>query len=163
MVPIFAEEANNAVFNNGQHNCAINSDILTLSDKHDLVYIDPPYLSAQGVGVDYWEFYHFLEGLTLYDEWKEHIDFKSKHHRLKRRASEWTNKQLIGSAFEKVFQKSQNSIIVVSYRSDGIPSIEELVALLQKYKRNVRVEQYGQYKYVLSANGETQRSVVDRE
>lgn len=156
----FAEEANNAVFNNSQHNCAINSDILAISDEHDLVYIDPPYLSAQGVGVDYWEFYHFLEGLTMYDEWKEHIDFKSKHHRLKRRASEWTNKQLIGSAFEKVFQKSQNSIIVVSYRSDGIPSIEELVALLQKYKRNVRVEQYGQYRYVLSANEETQEMLL---
>ena len=96
----------------------------------------------------------------MYDEWKEHIDFKSKHHRLKRRASEWTNKQLIGSAFEKVFRQFQKSIIVVSYRSDGIPSIEELVALLQKYKRNVRVEQYGQYRYVLSVNEETQEMLL---
>lgn len=156
----FAEEANNAVFNNRQRNCAINSDILTLSNEHDLVYIDPPYISAQGVGVDYWEFYHFLEGLTLYDEWNKHIDFKSKHRRLKRRASEWTNKHLIGSAFEKVFQKFQNSIIVVSYRSDGIPSIEELTTLLQKYKRHVRVEQYGQYKYALSTNGETKEVLL---
>jgi adenine-specific DNA methylase len=151
----FAGEANNAVFDNGQMNKSLCADILTMEGNYDLVYIDPPYISSQGVGVDYGEFYHFLEGLTLYDEWNKHVDFKSKHRRLKRRASEWTNKQLIGSAFEKVFQKFENSVIVVSYRSDGIPSIEELITLLRKYKQKVCVEQYGQYKYALSVNEET--------
>jgi len=35
-----------------------------IEGNYDLAYIDPPYISAQGVGVDYLEFYHFLEGLV---------------------------------------------------------------------------------------------------
>lgn len=157
---VFTEEANAAVFDNGQANCALNCDVLSVPGEYDLVYLDPPYVSAQGVGVDYLEFYHFLEGLTLYDEWSQHIDPKSKHRRLKRRPSQWTDKRHIASAFEQVFQRFQDSIIVVSYRSDGIPSESGLIALLQKYKKHVRVEHYGQYKYVLSTNSESKEILL---
>jgi hypothetical protein len=40
---------------------------------------------------------------------------------------------------------------VVSYRSDGIPSIEELIKLLERY--TVREVRYEDYKYVLSSFG----------
>jgi adenine-specific DNA methylase len=156
----FAAEANRAVFDNGQPNRALNSDVLLVSGDYNLVYIDPPYISAQGVGVDYLEFYHFLEGLTMYEEWNQHIDFRTKHRRLKRQPSAWTDKQRIHSAFEHVFQRFRDSILVVSYRSDGIPSEAELVALLRKYKRRVRVEHYGQYKYVLSTNSESKEILL---
>lgn len=156
----FAAEANRAVFDNGQPNRALNSDVLLVSGDYNLVYIDPPYISAQGVGVDYLEFYHFLEGLTMYEEWDQHIDFRTKHRRLKRRPSAWTDKQQIHSAFEHVFQRFRDSILVVSYRSDGIPSEAELVALLRKYKRRVRAEHYGQYKYVLSTNSESKEILL---
>lgn len=141
---VFANEANHAIFDNGQTNLSLNSDALAVRSEYDLVYIDPPYISASGVGVDYLEFYHFLEGLKIYDEWEQHIDLHTKHRRLKRRLSAWIDKRRITSAFEKIFRQFQNSIIVVSYRSDGIPSEAELVALLQKYKRNAYVERYGQ-------------------
>ncbi|HEY4689796.1 MAG TPA: hypothetical protein VIK33_10820 [Anaerolineae bacterium] len=39
--------------------------------------------------------------------------------------------------------------------SDGIPSESELASLLKRYKRHVRVEHFGQYKYVLSTNSES--------
>ena len=157
---VFGEEANRAVFDNGQTNRAFNDDVLAVPGEHDLVYLDPPYVSAQGVGVDYLEFYHFLEGLTIYDEWGQHIDPRSKHRRLKRRPSAWTDKRRIASAFEQAFQRFQSSTIVVSYRSDGIPSESDLIALLQKYKRRVRVEHYGQYKYVLSTNSESKEILL---
>ncbi len=157
---VFAREANQAVFNNGQSNCAFNGDALTVPGNYDLVYLDPPYISAQGVGVDYLDFYHFLEGLTMYDDWSQFIDSKSKHHRLKRHPSAWTDKRRIVSAFEQIFQRFQDSVIVVSYRSDGIPAESELIALLKKYKRQVQVEHYGQYKYVLSTNSETKEILL---
>ena len=157
---IFVQEANRAVFENGQRNRALNVDAADVPGEFDLVYVDPPYISKRGVAVDYLDFYHFLEGLTLYDEWGISLDRTSKHRRLKPRSSEWTDKHRIRAAFERVFKRHQNSIIIVSYRSDGIPSEPELLSLLQQYKRNVRVEHFGQYKYVLSTNSESEEFLL---
>ncbi|RMF31462.1 MAG: DNA methyltransferase, partial [Chloroflexi bacterium] len=146
----FVGEANQAVFDNGQPNRALNYDALQVPGRYDLVYIDPPYLSRKGVGVDYHGFYHFLEGLTFYDRWGEEIDYRSKHRRLRPRPSPWTNRKAIYGAFDRLFRRFRESILVVSYRSDGIPSESELVSMLRQYKREVHVEHFGQYKYVLS-------------
>lgn len=152
---VFAGEANRAVFDNGQRNRALNLDAIDVPGEYDLIYVDTPYISRQGVAVDYRDFYHFLEGLTIYDEWGDHVDHRSKHRRLKPKPSEWTDKNCIHTAFDRLFRRYQSSILVVSYRSDGIPSEPELVSLLRKYKRDVRVEHYGQYKYVLSTNSQS--------
>lgn len=148
----FVTSANLAVFDNGQINCALNLDAMEAPGNYDLVYIDTPYISRKGVGVDYHSFYHFLEGIAMYDEWAEHIDYKSKHRRLRRRPSEWVDKNLIRAAFDRLFQKFQYSHLVISYRSDGIPSIDYLEKLLKRHKNDVRVEYFGEYKYVLSTN-----------
>jgi adenine-specific DNA-methyltransferase len=152
---VFAEEANQAVFDNGLAHHALNLDAVDVPGEYDLVYIDTPYISKRGTAVDYLDFYHFLEGLTMYDEWGAHIDRRSKHRRLKPRPSEWTDKTRIHAAFDRLFRRYRNSILVVSYRSDGIPSETELVSLLRQYKRQVRVEHFGQYRYVLSTNSES--------
>jgi len=157
---IFVAEANQSVFDNGQMNRALSLDAVDVPGEYDLVYIDTPYISKRGVAVDYRDFYHFLEGLTMYDEWGKHIDFKSKHRRLKSRPSEWTDKKRIHTAFDRLFRRYQDSIIVVSYRSDGTPSESELAFLLKRYKRNVHPEKSGQYKYVLSNNPQSQELVL---
>jgi adenine-specific DNA-methyltransferase len=157
---IFVEEANRAVFDNGQTNLALNCDAVDVPGEYDLVYIDTPYISQRGVAVDYREFYHFLEGLTMYDEWSQHIDRRSKHRRLRPQPSEWTDKAQIHAAFDRLFRRYQESILIVSYRSDGIPSELELVSLLKRYKRNVHVEHFGRYKYVLSTNSESKEILL---
>ena len=48
-----------------------------------------------------------------------------------------------------MIENFKDSKIVISYRDDGIPSIEELVELLKKFGKNVKVEKLG-YQYVLS-------------
>jgi adenine-specific DNA-methyltransferase len=156
----FAEEANNAVFDNQQVNTALNGDALDVPGEYDLVYIDTPYISKQGVATDYRDFYHFLEGLTMYDDWAKYIDYRSKHRRLKRAANPWADKSRILAAFDRLFDRFKNSILVVSYRSDGIPSKAELVALLQRYKKTIRVEHYGQYQYALSKNTQSGELLV---
>jgi adenine-specific DNA methylase len=157
---VFIEEANRTVFDNSQPNRALNVDAADVSGEYDLVYIDTPYISNRGLAVDYLDFYHFLEGLTMYDEWGKYIDHRSKHRRLKRRPSEWMDKQQIHAAFDRLFRRYQNSIIVVSYRSDGIPAEVELVGLLKQYKQRVWVEHFGQYKYVLSTNSEAREILL---
>lgn len=156
----FIEEANQAVFDNGQSNQALNHDALEVVGDYDLVYVDTPYISRKGVAVDYLAFYHFLEGLTIYDEWEKKLDHHSKHLRLQLRPNEWTDKRQIHAAFNRLFHRFRKSILIVSYRSDGIPIESELVSLLQKYKRHVRVEHYGHYKYALSTNSNSKELLL---
>lgn len=153
----FASEANNAVFDNEKENKSFHSDIFDLNVKADLVYIDTPYISSKGIGVNYFDFYHFLEGITSYDRWGGLIDEKSKHKKIKNGKNEWCNKGEIHGAFEKLFDKFKDSILVVSYRDDGTPTIEELVEMLKKYKKTVTVKKLD-YKYVLS--NETSKEVL---
>jgi adenine-specific DNA-methyltransferase len=148
----FVGEANQGVFSNGRKNRALNLDVFDVQGTFDLVYIDTPYISKKGTGVDYLGFYHFLEGLVNYSKWSEMIDYNTKHKRLKRVPCVWCNKDTILSGFDRLFGKFRDSIIVVSYRSDGIPSVGELLRLLKKYKLTVDQIRRKNYRYVLSTN-----------
>jgi len=153
---VFVKEANSAVFDNGRENAALNLDAAGVPGTFDLVYIDTPYISARGGAVDYLAFYHFLEGLAHYTDWEMHIDSASGHRAFKRRVNEWTDKKSIGSAFHNLFSRYRDSILVVSYRSDGIPDESELTEILKTYKKDVRVHRFGRYKYALSTNSASQ-------
>lgn len=133
----FVDEANTAIFSNGRNNIALHLDALETPIGADLVYIDPPYLNAKGVGVDYRDFYHFLEGLVHYDEWDTLIDYDSRHKRLIPERSVWNNNKTIYEAFEELIERHQKSILVVSYRDDGFPTKMALINLLKRYKTHV--------------------------
>lgn len=155
----FIQEVNDAVFDNGEKNTAFHSDIFDLEiPKVDLVYIDTPYISAKGGGVDYFDFYHFLEGIVSYDQWGKLIDEKSKHKKIKNGKNEWCDKGEIHRAFKKLFNKFKNSILVVSYRDDGTPTISELVGMLKIQKKDISVKKLD-YKYVLS-NGNSKEVLI---
>jgi len=145
----FITEANQAVFDNGQQNEAIQCDALNTPTGFDLVYLDPPYLNQKGVGVDYRDFYHFLEGIMNYDTWSEKIDYKSKHRRLKPQKSPWASASKIRDVFEQLIARHKDSILVTSYRDDGIPTKQDLMEILSKYKTHI-YEATLPIKYVLS-------------
>lgn len=146
----FVHEANNAVFNNGNICHAISKDALNINNEYDLVYIDTPYINEKGVGVDYADFYHFLNGLVYYESWPNLIDYNSKHRRLKRKYNIWTDKDNIVTGFSQLIEQFKTSILVFSYRSNGIPSIEYLVGLLERSGRRNELHYSHDIKYVLS-------------
>lgn len=162
----FVEEANNAVFNNNKECISINYDALELpEDKYniDLVYIDSPYISGKGVGTDYVDFYHFLEGMINYDIWDEMILTKFKHKPIVGKGkSIWAKKNEIHNAFDKLFKKYKDSTIVVSYRADGIPSIDEIIEIMKKYKNNVECVSSKEYKYALSIQKSKEVIIIGR-
>lgn len=144
----FTEELNSIVFSNGKKCRAFCKDVFEIKPGYDLVYIDTPYMSEKGVGVDYLDFYHFLEGMLDYDSWKERVDLKYKHRRLKGDKSLWCRKDTICDAFSRLFEHFKDSILAVSYRSHGVPGEDELVEMMAQYK-NVKAYNID-YKYVLS-------------
>jgi adenine-specific DNA methylase len=133
----FVDEANGAVFDNQRHNCALKLDAFETPIGSDLVYLDPPYLNSKGIGIDYRDVYHFLEGLVNYDDWTEIIDYKSKHKRLKPRYSKWNKAGTIVEAFDTLIARHRHSTIIISYRDNGLPSYQQLIDTLRIYKTNV--------------------------
>lgn len=156
----FVNEANMAVFDNGESCHSMNKDAFEIDADYDFVYIDTPYLSKKNISVDYADFYHFLDGLMDYENWKDNIDYSSKHLRLKRHKDVWSNAATIYSAFERLFTHFQKSKMAISYRSDGIPSIEELVQMLKKMNKDVRVYQSMEIKYALSKQQSSEVLIV---
>ena len=146
----FANEINECVFSNNQKNQALNEEVFNLPEDFDLVYIDTPYIPKKGEIIDYRDAYHFLEGITNYDNWENLIDESRKHKPLKKEYCIWNDKKNIVNAFDKLIKKFRKSIIVISYRSEGIPSEEEFISILKKYKKNVKEVNAKNFKYALS-------------
>jgi len=145
----FIREINTAIFDNGRENRVYNSDVFALDIEVDLVYIDTPYIPKTGTLTHYRDFYHFLDGLSDYDSWHQEIDYSSKHKKLKSTYNIWEDKKSILQGFERLIEKFQQSILVISYRSDGIPTIQEISDILKRYGKKVRIESID-YQYVLS-------------
>lgn len=156
----FVKEANNSVFNNGECCRSMNRNVFDIERKYDFVYIDTPYLNEKGVGVDYADFYHFLNGIVDYENWSSQIDYSSKHLRLYRHPNVWNNSETIYRAFEQLFYQFRQSTMAISYRSNGIPTINELVGMLKRLGKNVRIFQTGDIKYVLSTRQSNEVLIV---
>lgn len=147
----FVQEINNSIFSNKKEHKSYCKDIfeLKIDDQIDLVYLDPPYIPINGSITEYDNFYHFLNGLSDYDNWKDKIDYNSKNLKIKSCYSLWEDKDNILKGFKKVITKFKKSKIVISYRSDGIPSIEEITKILEFNKKIVKVYKK-QNQYALS-------------
>ncbi len=129
---------NNAVFDNGRENKAIWSDSLALDNTHyDLVYIDPPYYTPKSDN-EYVRRYHFVEGLARnWDGVTIQEDTKTK--KFKSYPTPFSTRDGAEDAFQTLFRKHAESILVVSYSSNSQPTKEEMVDLLSQVKQNVKV------------------------
>lgn len=125
-------------------------DALGVDGSFDLVYLDPPYINMRGTGVNYFDFYHFLEGLLDCRSWLQRLDSSRKHLPLVGVKSPWNSAKEIRGAFAELFSRFRDSTIVVSYRDNGIPAKWELREQLEAVKGCVEVYEYGRFQYALS-------------
>ena len=137
-------------FNNNQHNRSINGSALECNELVDLVYIDPPYFKSKS-NVTYHTKYHFLEGLANYSLIEKSINFKKNNKEiLINKSDEFEKYDSFINDFERLIQKFNDSIIIMSYRSNGYPSIGELETIIKRYKKNVKTINLGNYGYALN-------------
>jgi len=155
-----AVEANEAVFKGPEPCRAIRRDALEVEPAFDLVYIDTPYINRKGVGVDYRDFYHFLEGMVRYDDWPDLVDRGFKHIPLRRKPNRWSDPSTSLDAFHALFERFRDSYLVISYRNDGMPSIEQMTQALRGMKKRVRVVELVQRPYALSTNRRTREMLL---
>ena len=128
---------NAAVFDNGLKNQARRGDAMTVRRKPDLVYIDPPYYSPYSDN-EYVRRYHFVEGISR--DWQDvQIQWHTKTRKFKGYPTPFSSYIGTRDAFDRLFKRFRDSIIVVSYSSNALPNREEITAMMAKYKDNVKV------------------------
>ena len=132
------EAVNNAVFDNGRPNRSRNGDAMDLRvEQADLVYIDPPYYSPLSDN-EYVRRYHFVEGLAR--DWKGvEIQQHTQTKKFKSYPTPFSTRKGAADAFDRLFKKFANSVLIVSYSSNSLPTQDEMVALMAKYKEHVEV------------------------
>jgi adenine-specific DNA-methyltransferase len=150
----YVAEYNGAIFSNGKTNRVVGGfDAISAPNGVDLVYLDPPYFSASPPrGTNYLHFYHFLEGMADYNHWADRIDRSNKKtKRLSDSEADlrFSRKSSVVTSLESLLDRFQDNIIVLSYQSDGIPSADDTMSMLRKYKRRVTVFEHP-HSYVLS-------------
>jgi adenine-specific DNA-methyltransferase len=130
------EAFNRIVFDNGRRHTVRRADVFELKPSGvDLVYLDPPYVPRSDDNC-YIKRYHFLEGLSCYWRGLE-IMKETKVRKIRKRFTPFSYRRTAVEAFDRLFHLYRHSIIVLSYSSNGYPNLDELEALLRRYKRHV--------------------------
>lgn len=132
------ETVNKAIFDNGKQNRSKYGDAMDLRvDQADLVYIDPPYYSPLSDN-EYVRRYHFVEGLAR--DWKGvEIQEHTQTKKFKSYPTPFSTRKGAADAFDRLFKKFADSILIVSYSSNSLPTQDEMVGIMTKYKEHVEV------------------------
>lgn len=154
------DAVNRAVFDNGRVNRSRHGDAMQLRvEQPDLVYIDPPYYSPLSDN-EYVRRYHFVEGLAR--DWQGvEIQQHTQTKKFKSYPTPFSTKKGAANAFDLLFKKFTNSILIVSYSSNSLPTQDEMLAIMAKHKEHVEVIPVD-YKYSFGNqnNADTNRNKV---
>jgi adenine-specific DNA-methyltransferase len=131
-----AEAFNRVVFDNGRRHTVKHADVFSLKPEAvDLVYLDPPYVPRSDDNC-YMKRYHFLEGLSCY--WKGvRIMENTRVKKIEKPYTPFSYRKSAIEAFDRLFRLYRDSVIVLSYSSNGFPDREILEGLLRRYKTTV--------------------------
>lgn len=110
----------------------------------DMCYIDPPYGGSQS---DYFKMYEFHENLiNKYDFYKIFNITKNDINFMKDKDKFVKNKNYENN-FNVLCSKIKNiPLIAISYNNSSWSSIDKIISIIKKYRKNVKVENF-EYKY----------------
>lgn len=131
--------ANNAVFDNKQKHKSRHGDAMSVMPLvgKTLVYIDPPYYSKLSDN-EYVRRYHFVEGIAR--DWQGvEIQEHTLTKKFKSYPTPFSSRNGAAEAFDLLFKRFKDNVIMVSYSSNSLPTLDEMVGLLSKHKLHVEV------------------------
>jgi DNA adenine methylase/adenine-specific DNA-methyltransferase len=124
----------------------------------DLVYLDPPYVPRSDDNC-YMKRYHFIEGLSCY--WKGvRIMEDTRVKKIEKPYTAFSYRKSAIEAFDRLFRLYRDSIIVLSYSSNGYPDRDKLEDLLRRYKPTVTTHQKP-HRYHFGTHDKVERAAVN--
>ncbi len=153
--PINIRKANK-IFNNTIYNKDSNELLRRITG--DVLYIDPPYTVT-----DYNSAYHVLESISKYDY--PTIGGITGRRKEITKKSKYTKKKQALINFEDLFRQANFNHILVSYSTQGLVSVDELVELAKRFAINNEVKVYEfpfrEYKNIRSSQkGEDLKEII---
>jgi adenine-specific DNA-methyltransferase len=152
------EVFNRVVFDNGRLHTVDRADVFSREPGGvDLVYLDPPYVPRSDDNC-YMKRYHFLEGLSCY--WKGvRVMEDTRVKKIEKPYTPFSYRKTAIESFDRLFRIYRDSIIVLSYSSNGFPDRHELEYLLSRYKATVTTYQKP-HRYHFGTHERVERAVV---
>lgn len=149
---------NHVIFDNGRRHTAKRADVFSLKPRGiDLVYLDPPYVPRSDDNC-YMKRYHFLEGLSCY--WKGvRIMNHTRVKKIEKPYTPFSYRKSAIEAFDRLFQIYRDSIVVLSYSSNGFPDREILENLLSRYKKKITAYEKS-HRYHFGTHDAVERAAV---
>ncbi len=141
VVPMATEEVPH------QYNEVYQQDANTLIEQieGDILYLDPPYNARQ-----YGANYHLLNTIALYDHF---LPSGKTGLRPNYQKSQYCKKREVKATFEHLIAQAQFPYIFLSYNNEGLMTLKEIQAILQKYGKYTRVEKtYQRFKADIDEN-----------
>ena len=128
------DAVNAAVFDNGKKNLAVHGDAMEVPGEiPDLIYLDPPYYTPLSDN-EYVRRYHFVEGLAR--DWKGvEIQEHTQTKKFKSYPTPFSSRNGAAEAFDKLFEKYKDSILIVSYSSNSCMYAMHLMADTGYYQK----------------------------
>ena len=141
------------ITNSGKHN-VIQKDILEITDKFDVIYLDPPYVARQ-YGANYCP-------LNFLVEYNDKIELKGKTGLYNYYKSPFASKSNAHKAFEKMFETlTKNcSHIFLSYNNNGILTLDDLINIMKQYGDIITYKySYKKFQAVKAKGGNTEEYI----
>lgn len=113
---------------------AVRGDVSQAPTGADLVYLDPPYAPPRDDN-DYIKRYWFLEGLADYwDNGAAEVMTTTVTKKLPKRQTPFGSRKTISQALMSTFERFEDSTLVLSYGSNAVPALDELMGMLRDVK-----------------------------
>ena len=157
----FTEELNQFQFLQLPNVEIVNHSALECPNLADVVYIDTPYCNRKSNAVSYHARYHFLEGLVFYYDIPFHINYNKANREIQiHKSAEFESRSNYLNDLNELLGHYPDSIILMSYTSEGYPSIEDLNVQLRRHKQHVDVIYFGKYSFALNRSNQNRQEVL---
>jgi adenine-specific DNA-methyltransferase len=125
------------LFDNNAANRSHNLDSNELINKvsGEILYIDPPYNGRQYLGN-----YHVLETIAKYD--RPALSGVTGTRKEENKSSDFCKKSKVASSFTSLIDAANFKYIFISYSTEGILDIEELISITEKSTNKSQLEVY---------------------
>lgn len=157
----FVDELNCFQFEQVPNVAIVNHTALECPNVADLVYIDTPYFNKKSSAVSYHARYHFLEGLVFYNDIPVHVNYDKVNREIQiHKSAEFESRTNYLHDLNELLGHYPDSTIVMSYTSEGYPSIEDLEAQLRRHKQHIEVIYFGKYNFALNRSNQNRQEVL---
>lgn len=157
----FTDELNQFQFQRLPNVAVVNHSALECPHVADLVYIDTPYFNKKSGGLSYHSRYHFLEGLVFYEDIPESVNYNKANREISiHKNAEFETRSRYMDELDELLGHFPQSTVLMSYTSEGYPTIDEIATLLSRHKNNVETVYFGKYNFALNRSNENRQEVL---